>query len=129
LDSYGSGPVNPDVTWRIFRQIVEGLVHIHGNHTIHRDLTPNNIFADPRGDIKIGDFGLGEGPPPTFFFVFYKARGHVMAFEHWDSSRLRPMSWFSSTEPIPYCGLGERSSAHLLLSCTKPGGHVMAFEH
>ena len=26
---------------------------------VHRDLTPNNLFIDPRGDIKIGDFGLG----------------------------------------------------------------------
>eukprot|EP00250_Pteridium_aquilinum_P002999 c132_g2_i1 orf=137-1987(+) len=28
--------------WRIFRQIVEGLAHIHGQGIIHRDLTPNN---------------------------------------------------------------------------------------
>lgn len=46
--------------WRMFRQIVEGLVHIHGQGIIHRDLTPNNIFFDGRNDIKIGDFGLGE---------------------------------------------------------------------
>lgn len=44
----------------MFRQIVEGLAHIHGQGIIHRDLTPNNIFFDARNDIKIGDFGLGK---------------------------------------------------------------------
>ncbi|MFS7924534.1 putative transferase, protein kinase PEK-GCN2 family [Helianthus anomalus] len=46
--------------WHLFRQIVEGLAHIHSQGIIHRDLTPNNIFFDARSDIKIGDFGLGK---------------------------------------------------------------------
>ena len=48
-----------ELAWHLFRQIVEGLAHIHGQGIIHRDLTPNNIFFDARNDIKIGDFGLG----------------------------------------------------------------------
>ncbi|KAL8263633.1 hypothetical protein R6Q59_021763 [Mikania micrantha] len=48
------------VAWHLFRQIVEGLAHIHGQGIIHRDLTPNNIFFDARNDIKIGDFGLAK---------------------------------------------------------------------
>ena len=44
--------------WRLFRQIVEGLVHIHGLGIIHRDLKPDNIFIDLAGNPKIGDFGL-----------------------------------------------------------------------
>nr|DAD25236.1 TPA_asm: hypothetical protein HUJ06_026700 [Nelumbo nucifera] len=46
--------------WHLFRQIVEGLAHIHAQGIIHRDLTPNNIFFDARNDIKIGDFGLAK---------------------------------------------------------------------
>lgn len=49
-----------EFTWHLFRQIVEGLAHIHGQGIIHRDLTPNNIFFDARNDNKIGDFGLGK---------------------------------------------------------------------
>ncbi|GAB2265636.1 eukaryotic translation initiation factor 2-alpha kinase [Dionaea muscipula] len=49
-----------DLAWHLFRQIVEGLAHIHGQGIIHRDLTPNNIFFDARNDIKIGDFGLAK---------------------------------------------------------------------
>lgn len=48
--------------WRLFRQILEGLVHIHGLNIVHRDLKPENVFisAGPDGveNVKIGDFGL-----------------------------------------------------------------------
>lgn len=48
--------------WRLFRQILEGLVHIHGLNIVHRDLKPENIFikAEAEGvdNVKIGDFGL-----------------------------------------------------------------------
>lgn len=51
---------DPSYTWHLFRQIVEGLAHIHNQGIIHRDLTPSNIFFDVRNDIKIGDFGLAK---------------------------------------------------------------------
>ncbi|CAN0858035.1 eIF-2-alpha kinase GCN2 [Linum grandiflorum] len=49
-----------DLAWHWFRQIVEGIAHIHEQGIIHRDLTPNNIFFDARNEIKIGDFGLAK---------------------------------------------------------------------
>ncbi|KAF8463587.1 kinase-like domain-containing protein [Kalaharituber pfeilii] len=47
-----------DECWRLFRQILEGLAHIHGLGIIHRDLKPDNIFIDVSGNPRIGDFGL-----------------------------------------------------------------------
>ncbi|KAH6955402.1 anticodon binding domain of tRNAs-domain-containing protein [Fusarium avenaceum] len=48
--------------WRLFRQILEGLAHIHGLSIVHRDLKPENIFISSSSDgidnVKIGDFGL-----------------------------------------------------------------------
>ncbi|KAK4995059.1 eukaryotic translation initiation factor 2-alpha kinase [Elasticomyces elasticus] len=48
----------PDEAWRLFRQTVEGLAHIHSHGIIHRDLKPDNIFIDVSGSPRIGDFGL-----------------------------------------------------------------------
>ncbi|OAA64439.1 protein kinase [Niveomyces insectorum RCEF 264] len=48
--------------WRLFRQLLEGLAHIHNLGIVHRDLKPENIFigagADGVNNVKIGDFGL-----------------------------------------------------------------------
>ncbi|XP_061166164.1 eIF-2-alpha kinase GCN2-like [Saccostrea echinata] len=44
--------------WRLFREIIEGLTHIHEQGMIHRDLKPVNIFLDSNDQVKIGDFGL-----------------------------------------------------------------------
>jgi len=47
-----------DEIWRLFRQILEGLAHIHGLNVVHRDLKPDNIFIDAASNVRIGDFGL-----------------------------------------------------------------------
>lgn len=44
--------------WRMFREVIEGLLHIHSQGMIHRDLKPVNIFLDRSDHVKIGDFGL-----------------------------------------------------------------------
>ncbi|OQS04598.1 heme regulated eukaryotic translation initiation factor [Thraustotheca clavata] len=45
---------------RIFRQLVDGIQHVHDNGIIHRDLKPSNVFMTREGSIKIGDFGLSK---------------------------------------------------------------------
>jgi eukaryotic translation initiation factor 2-alpha kinase 4 len=47
-----------DQGWRIFRQILDGLSHVHKVGIIHRDLKPENIFMDNDNNPRIGDFGL-----------------------------------------------------------------------
>ncbi|CRJ92947.1 hypothetical protein BN1723_008549 [Verticillium longisporum] len=53
---------NNSELWRLFRQMLEGLAHIHGLSIVHRDLKPENIFiarsSDGVDNVKIGDFGL-----------------------------------------------------------------------
>ncbi len=44
--------------WCVFREILQGLNHIHEQGMIHRDLKPSNVLIDHFGHAKIGDFGL-----------------------------------------------------------------------
>ncbi|KAJ1551429.1 hypothetical protein HK096_011239, partial [Nowakowskiella sp. JEL0078] len=44
----------------IFRQIVQGLAHVHASGFIHRDIKPANIFVEQDGRVLIGDFGLAK---------------------------------------------------------------------
>ncbi|KAJ3178871.1 hypothetical protein HDU85_005067 [Gaertneriomyces sp. JEL0708] len=50
--------LDEDESWRLFRQVLEGLAHIHSQGMIHRDLKPSNVFLDKNANVKIGDFGL-----------------------------------------------------------------------
>ncbi|KAG8705429.1 hypothetical protein FRC08_001676 [Ceratobasidium sp. 394] len=52
------GGFNEDDSWRLFRQLVDALVHLQQNGILHRDIKLANIFIDAKGNIKIGDFGL-----------------------------------------------------------------------
>eukprot|EP00584_Thalassiosira_punctigera_P026301 CAMPEP_0172577846 /NCGR_PEP_ID=MMETSP1067-20121228/138439_1 /TAXON_ID=265564 ORGANISM="Thalassiosira punctigera, Strain Tpunct2005C2" /NCGR_SAMPLE_ID=MMETSP1067 /ASSEMBLY_ACC=CAM_ASM_000444 /LENGTH=999 /DNA_ID=CAMNT_0013370537 /DNA_START=165 /DNA_END=3164 /DNA_ORIENTATION=+ len=45
--------------FEVFRQIVNGLAHVHSKGIIHRDLKPANIFAGDDG-FMLGDFGLSK---------------------------------------------------------------------
>ena len=47
-----------DKVWGLFREILQGLNHIHEQGMIHRDLKPGNVLIDANGHAKIGDFGL-----------------------------------------------------------------------
>ena len=44
----------------IFKQLVEGLAHIHSKNILHRDIKLDNILLDGHGKIKIADFGVSR---------------------------------------------------------------------
>ncbi|CAE6423470.1 unnamed protein product [Rhizoctonia solani] len=52
------GGFSEEESWRLFRQLVEALVHLQQNGILHRDIKLSNIFIDAKGDAKLGDFGL-----------------------------------------------------------------------
>jgi translation initiation factor 2-alpha kinase 4 len=59
-------PSDVDI-FRYFRQILEGLSHMHSRNFIHRDLKPANIFLHENGDIKV----LHDMAKISNLFLFY----------------------------------------------------------
>ena len=50
--------IKEDILWDIFRQCLEGLLYIHNEGVIHRNIKPSNIFMDDKGNIQIGNFSI-----------------------------------------------------------------------
>jgi serine/threonine protein kinase len=46
--------------WKILRDLVGGLAHLHQNGIIHRDIKPENIFIDNGSTLVIGDLGIAH---------------------------------------------------------------------
>lgn len=54
------GKIDREMNFKIFSQMLEGVITIHEANMIHRDLKPENIFLDENLNVKIGDFGLAR---------------------------------------------------------------------
>ncbi|ORY47937.1 kinase-like protein [Neocallimastix californiae] len=52
--------VDRRVIFKIFKQIVQAIAHVHWNGCIHRDVKPANVFLQDDYHILLGDFGLAK---------------------------------------------------------------------
>lgn len=61
------GALAPREALALMHQVCEAIEYAHGEGVIHRDIKPENILVDPRGRVKIADFGLAKllGPAQT----------------------------------------------------------------
>jgi serine/threonine protein kinase len=55
-----AGPVEARYAIPIFTQVLAGVAHAHGLGYLHRDLKPNNMLLNRRGQAKITDFGIAK---------------------------------------------------------------------
>lgn len=53
-------PLNQKEAIKVMRSLAEALADIHEAKTLHRDVSPDNIFICSNGDIKLIDFGAAK---------------------------------------------------------------------
>ncbi|MEH7106814.1 Stk1 family PASTA domain-containing Ser/Thr kinase [Bacillus sp. JJ1764] len=53
-----NSPLRVEESIGIMRQLTSAISHAHHNHIIHRDIKPQNILVDHKGNVKITDFGI-----------------------------------------------------------------------
>ena len=56
----GKMPLTEDICRNLFRQIIEGLQHVHSMGFAHRDIKTHNIILGTNFEPKIIDFGLSN---------------------------------------------------------------------
>jgi len=59
----------PDTIRTFMKHLLEGIAFCHDHRVLHRDLKPQNLLINKRGDLKLADFGLARAfgiPVRTF---------------------------------------------------------------
>jgi len=87
--------VAPRLAMGIARQICRGLEVAHEQGIIHRDIKPQNVLIDHRGEVKIMDFGIArltEGPEAMTQAGLIVGTPHYMSPEQVQGKQLDPRS-------------------------------------
>jgi serine/threonine protein kinase len=70
MDTHGNrGALPPDTIKSFMFQLLKGIAFCHANRVLHRDLKPQNLLINSKGQLKLGDFGLARAfgiPVNTF---------------------------------------------------------------
>jgi serine/threonine-protein kinase Chk1 len=51
------GPFPETIARHYFKELLDGLEHIHSNGIVHRDIKPENVLISADYTLKISDFG------------------------------------------------------------------------
>lgn len=70
MDTKGDrGALQPMIIKSFMYQLLKGIEFCHRNKVLHRDLKPQNLLTNSKGQLKLGDFGLARAfgiPVNTF---------------------------------------------------------------
>lgn len=70
MDQHGDrGALEPATVRSFMYQLLKGTSFCHENRVLHRDLKPQNLLINRKGELKLGDFGLARafGVPVNTF--------------------------------------------------------------
>ncbi|KAJ4485524.1 Pkinase-domain-containing protein [Lentinula aciculospora] len=70
MDQHGErGALDPNTVRSFMYQLLKGTAFCHENQVLHRDLKPQNLLINRKGELKLGDFGLARafGVPVNTF--------------------------------------------------------------
>ncbi|KAI0063201.1 Pkinase-domain-containing protein [Artomyces pyxidatus] len=70
MDAHGQrGALEPMTVRSFMFQLLMGTAYCHENRVLHRDLKPQNLLINKKGELKLGDFGLARafGVPVNTF--------------------------------------------------------------
>ena len=92
MDTYGS-PLPPEKIKSFMFQLLRGVAFCHERHVLHRDLKPQNLLINRRGELKLADFGLARAfgiPVNTFsnevVTLWYRAPDVLLGSRQYDTS-------------------------------------------
>jgi serine/threonine protein kinase len=92
MDTYGS-PLPHDQIKSFMFQLLNGVAFCHERHVLHRDLKPQNLLINRKGELKLADFGLARAfgiPVNTFsnevVTLWYRAPDVLLGSRSYDTS-------------------------------------------
>ncbi|RKP22650.1 kinase-like domain-containing protein, partial [Syncephalis pseudoplumigaleata] len=59
LDANG-GDIDLPTVQNLLYQLLQGIAFCHSQRVLHRDLKPQNLLINKKGELKLGDFGLAR---------------------------------------------------------------------
>lgn len=94
MDTHGDrGALKPQLIKSFMWQLLKGIAFCHENRVLHRDLKPQNLLINNRGQLKLADFGLARAfgiPVNTFsnevVTLWYRAPDVLLGSRQYNTS-------------------------------------------